>query len=103
MQWINSDGWSLSDFALNLSISANTSLTEEQHRPFLNVTASAASKSLTLGLKTGQTVIVTNTGGTNAFTVKNVSGDSGTSLAAGKTALVVASETANGSTVLVLN
>lgn len=103
LKWKNSAGWDLADFAVNLTISANAELTEEQKRPYINVTASAASKTLTLGLKDGQTAIVTNTGGTNAFTLKNVSGDTGTSVAAGKVAIIVASTTANGSVVAVLN
>lgn len=55
------------------------------------------------GLKDGQTALVTNIGGTNAVTVKNVSGDTGTSVAAGKCAIVIASTTADGSKVYVLN
>lgn len=102
-KWRYSDGWDLSDLSTNLTISANASLTDEQKKPFVNVTASAASKVLTLGLGNGQTCFVTNTGGTNAFTVKNVSGDTGTSVAAGKVAIVVGSTTANGSVVAVLN
>lgn len=102
-KWRYSDGWDLSDLSTNLTISDSTALTEEQKRPFVNVTASAASKVVTLGLGNGQTALVTNIGGTNAVTVKNVSGDTGTSVAAGKCAIVIASTTANGSTVAVLN
>ncbi len=102
-KWRFADGWDLSDLSANLTISDSAELTEEQKLPFVNVTASAASKTVTLGLKDGQTAIVTNTGGTNAFTLKNVSGDTGTSVAAGKCAIVVASTTADGSVVAVLN
>ena len=102
-KWRFADGWDLSDLSTNLTISDSAELTEEQKLPFVNVTASAASKTVTLGLKDGQTVLVTNTGGTNAFTLKNVSGDTGTSVAAGKCAIVVASTTADGSVVAVLN
>jgi len=102
-KWRFADGWDLSDLSANLTISDSAELTEEQKLPFVNVTASAASKTVTLGLKDGQTAVVTNTGGTNAFTLKNVSGDTGTSVAAGKCAIVVASTTADGSVVAVLN
>ena len=65
---------------------------------------SDASKVLTLGLPEGQLVFVINTGGTNAISVKNVSGDTGTSVAAGKAILLVAgSSTADTNTVIALN
>jgi hypothetical protein len=67
------------------------------------LTASAGSKTFTLGLAPGQVAFVINAGSTNAFTVKNVSGDTGTSLAAGKTLLIVASSTANASIVKALD
>lgn len=103
MRWKNTDGWDLSDMSEVLSMSDSATLAEDQRRPFILFTCSAASKALTLGLRNGQAAIVMNTGGTNAVTVKNLSGDSGTSVAAGKVALVVASATANASTVTVLN
>lgn len=62
----------------------------------------AASKTVTLGLSEGQIAFVANTGGTNAFTLKNVAGDTGVSVGAGKVALVVASTTADRSTIIVL-
>ena len=40
--------------------------------------------------------------GSNAFTVKNVDGDTGTSVTAGQVVLVVASTTANASVVVAL-
>ena len=87
-----------------VSKSANYALADaEKEALVIGCTMSAASKTLTLGLAAGQVAFVINEGGTNAFTVKNVSGDTGTSLAAGKVALVVGSATANASTVLVLN
>ena len=69
----------------------------------IGITMTAASKSAVLGLKDGQVAIVINEGGTNAFTAKNLSGDTGTSIAAGKVALVIGSETANGTAAYVLN
>jgi superfamily II RNA helicase len=47
--------------------------------------------------------IVKNAGGTNAFTLKNISRDTGKSLAAGKSVIIICSETANGSTVIALD
>jgi hypothetical protein len=67
------------------------------------LTATAASKTITMGLAAGQVALAHNVGDTNAFTLKNVSGDTGTSLAAGKTVLMIGSATANGSTVIALN
>ena len=86
-----------------LSKSADYSLADAEKKPYIGITLSAASKTVTLGLETGQVAIVVNEGGSNAFTLKNVSGDSGTSLAAGKLAVVKASKTANASKVYVLN
>ena len=67
------------------------------------LTASAASKKYVLGLPDGTAAIVANVGSTNAFTLKNVPGDSGTSVATGKVYLVIASETANASKFILLN
>lgn len=62
----------------------------------------AENKTLTLGLAAGQVAFVYNHG-TNTFTVKNVAGDTGTSLATGKIILMTGSTTANASTVIALN
>ena len=87
-----------------VSTGANYSLTEaEKGSYFLKVEATAASKVLTLGLAENQPMMIANVGASNAITVKNVSGDTGTSLAAGKVALVIASETADATKVYVLN
>ena len=75
----------------------------EKKNRLIKTTMSAASKTLTLGLPEGQEIIVKNAGATNAFTVKNVSGDTGTSLAVGKSLLIFASETADASTVIELD
>ena len=88
---------------VSLSKSANYSLAEDEKVFYIGVTLTAASKTVTLGLKTGQVAVVVNEGGTNAFTLKNVSGDTGTSLAAGKLAVVRGSKTADASKVYVLN
>lgn len=88
---------------VSISKSASYSLAEDEKVFYIGVTLTAASKTVTLGLKTGQVAVVVNEGGTNAFTLKNVSGDSGTSVAAGKAYLIRASETANASKLILLN
>ena len=103
MEWRWTDGYDVSEFSKTVSISDSYALKDDEKQMFVNVTCSAASKTLTLGLPTGQNMILTNIGGSNAITIKNVAGDTGTSLAAGKTALVYASQTADASKVLVLN
>ena len=90
--------------AVAVEMSVDTTLTAEQANALcVTFTCSAASKALTLGLKEGQVMFVANVGGTNAVTVKAISGDSGTSVSAGKVAIVIASETANASKIYVLN
>ena len=83
--------------------SANYTLADDEKVAYIGITLSAASKTVTLGLPDGDVALVVNEGGTNAFTLKNVSGDSGTSVAAGKAYLVRASTTANGSKLTLLN
>lgn len=84
------------------SVATDLSLTATDHAPLIAVTLTAASKAVTLNLPAGSFCFVLNEGGTNAFTLKNISTDSGTSLAAGKAALVTTS-TAGAGTVYVLN
>ena len=103
MNWKYSGGFDPAEFCTTISFSVNTELTDEQKDVFLSATATAASKTLTLGLANGQFMVVANIGGSNAFTVKNVAGDTGTSVAAGKVALVIASTTANATKCYVLN
>lgn len=103
MKWFYTDGWGLGDFNTVITTADSITLKDDEKRPFICVTASAASKTVTLGLGEGDCAIVYNAGGSNAFTVKNVAGDTGTSVAAGKVALVMASLTANATAVKVLN
>ena len=103
MKWLNTDSWNLTDFTTVISVDADYALAESERKPFINVTATAASKVLTLDLAEGDCAIVYNAGGTNAFTVKNVSDDTGTSVGAGKVAYVMASRTADATAVKVLN
>lgn len=103
MKWHFSDGWNLDDFSTDLSIEDSVELTADQKTPFLSFTCSAASKAITLGVAPGDFMLVANIGGTNAVTVKAISGDTGTSVAAGKVALVIGSGTANASKIYVLN
>ena len=67
-----------------------------------SITMSAGSKVLTLGLAAGQTMIVYNAG-SETVSVKNVAGDTGTSVATTKAVLVIGSATANASIVIALN
>lgn len=93
-----------SSIATSVEMSVDTTLTDAQKNNLvIAFTCSAASKSLVLGLADGQSVIVANIGGTNAVTVKAITGDSGTSVGAGKVALVIGSSTANASKIYVLN
>lgn len=104
MRWHQTDGFSLHDFSAVLSISDSYALADDEKRPFVSVTCSAASKVLTMGLNPGEQCLVTNVGGTNAITVKNISGDTGTSVGTGKVALVIGgTSTADTVVVKVLN
>lgn len=87
-----------------LSKAADYTLTAaEAAAAVIGITLTAASKTVTLGLAEGQVAFIINEGGTNAFTAKNVSGDSGTSIAAGKVALVIGGAEANATKIYVLN
>ena len=104
MQWHYTNGWSLGEFSTELTMSANYELKAHEKTPFISFTCSAASKVLTLGLEPGDTAIVTNIGGTNAVTVKNIAGDTGVSVGAGKVALCIGgTSTADTSVCKVLN
>lgn len=89
--------------AVSISKAANYTLAKDEKVQYIGVTMTAASKTLTLDMDDGTACLVVNEGGTNAFTLKNVSGDSGTSIAAGKAYLVRASRTANGTKATLLN
>jgi len=88
--------------ATTLSKSASYSLADEEKTAYIGITLTASSKTVTLGLDDGLACIVVNEG-SNAFTLKNVSGDTGTSIASGKAYLVKASTTADGSVLTLLN
>lgn len=103
MRWKMTDGHIPSDFCNQIAFSVDTALTAEQRTMFISFSCSAASKALTLGVEPGECMLVANIGGTNAVTVKAITGDSGTSVAAGKVALVIGSGTANASKIYVLN
>lgn len=75
----------------------------EKDQQLYLITLSEASKTVTLGNSAGTWCIVHNAGDTNAFTLKNVSGDTGHSLAAGKTVLVIPDATANTTVFIALN
>lgn len=103
MKWHFSDGWNLDDFSTDLSIEDDATLAADQKTPFVTFACSAASKSLVLDVAPGDCMIVANIGASNAVTVKAITGDTGTSVAAGKVALVIGSGTANASKIYVLN
>ena len=87
---------------VSLSKAADYALTKAEKTAYVGITMTAASKTLTLGLKDGDVMFLVNEGNTNAVTIKNVSGDTGTSLGAGKAAVIVASTTADGSKVTII-
>lgn len=89
--------------ATAISKADSYTLADSEKTPYIGITLTAASKTVTLGLPDGVCALLVNEGGSNAFTLKNVSGDSGTSIAAGKAYLVRASTTANGSKLTLLN
>lgn len=91
------------DLATIISTDKDLALAKGQKHGLAAITLTAASKTVTLGLGDGEYMRVLNAGGTNAFTLKNVAGDTGTSLAAGKYAVVIGSTTADASIVKVLN
>ena len=89
---------------VKLSKAADYTLTaDERSTAAVCAELTAASKALTLGIAEGQVLFVVNTGSTNAFTLKGRTGDTGTSLGAGKAALVIGSETADATKIYVLN
>lgn len=80
----------------------NYALTASEKLFVINAKMTAGSKTLTLGLAAGQVAIVYNYG-TETITVKNVAGDSGTSLATTKMIIITGSTTADASVVVALN
>ena len=104
-QWHLSGGFDAAlDFCELVSMSDHVALTDKQKDIFIRFTCSAASKVLTMGFDEGQFAIIANVGASNAVTVKNVAGDTGTSVAAGKVALFIGgSSTADTCKCYVLN
>lgn len=78
-------------------------LTSAESKKFvISLKNTGNSKTFTLGLEDGQVALVYNHG-TESFTLKNVSGDTGTTVATTKLYLVIGSKTANASKVIALN
>ena len=104
-EWKYSNGFAPAlDFCELVSMSDHVSLTDKQKDIFIRFTCSAASKVLTMGFDEGQFAVIANVGASNAVTVKNVAGDTGTSVAAGKVALFIGgSSTADTCKCYVLN
>lgn len=103
MQWKYSNGYDTSEFATILEIEDDAELTEEQKDLFLLVTASAASKTLLLGLTDGQPMFIYNAGNTNAFTAANIKDDSGQSIGTGEVWLAIGSADADKTIFVQLN
>lgn len=103
MQWKYSNGYDTSEFCTALEIEDDYALGEYEKDLILKAESTAASKSIQLGLADNQPMIIANVGASIAFTAKNLKNDSGTSIAAGKVALVLGSTTANGTKIYVLN
>ena len=103
MEWKWTDGYEVSEFAKVIEKDDSYALADNEKQLLVAFCFNSGSKTLTLGYPEGQVSLIYNFGSSNAVTVKNVSGDSGTSVAAGKVALVKASATANGSKVVLLN
>ena len=103
MKWGFTDGWKLGDLSAVIEKADSYALADDEKKPFVNVSMSAASKALTLGLDVGDVMVVSNIGGSNAVTVKAIDGDTGTSVAAGKVALCIGQASANASKIYVLN
>ena len=87
--------------AAKISSGANITLKEKDRAFYLAFSLTAASKTVTLDLPEDAVCVVVNEG-SNAFTLKNVSGDSGQSVAASNAYLVHASRTANATTLLLI-
>lgn len=87
--------------AARISTGANMTLSEKDRAFILMINATASSKTVTLDLPDGACCIVANPG-SNAFTLKNVSGDTGTSIAANTVYLIRGSRTADASDVIPL-
>ena len=99
---VAADCFSGPQVATVLSKAADYTLSDAEKRFVVEATFTAASKALVADLEEGQSIIVVNAGGTNAFTLKNLSGDTGTSVGVGKAALLRASRTANASVITIL-
>lgn len=103
MEWKYSNGYSTAEFATILDFEDDTELTEEQKDLFVLAEATAASKTLTLGLTDGQPMIIYNAGASIAFTAANLEDDSGQSIGHGEVWLAIGSTTANGTVFSQLN
>lgn len=102
MTWKYSNGFDPSEFATSIAFDDSVELKESEKDLFLAIDAKSASKNVVLGLEAGQFMVIANVGSI-AATVKNLSGDTGTSLASGKTALVIGALTSDATKCYVLN
>jgi hypothetical protein len=85
-----------------VTLSGNMTLPEKDRAFVLIVQATASGKTLTLDLPDDACCIVVTIDDSNAYTLKNVSGDSGASISPESIYLVKASREANGTMVVQL-
>lgn len=87
-----------------ISIAQQSYTATEENRMALVISASSASTAaLVLGGSDADVFLFCNTNAEDAITVKNLETDSGTSVAAGKTALILCSDVANQTKIIVLD
>ena len=86
--------------ASTITLSDNMTLPERDRAFVLIVQATASSKTLTLDLPDDACCIVVTIDDSNAYTLKNVSGDNGASISPGSIYLVKAGREANGTMVV---
>lgn len=103
MEWRYTDGYDTAEFSKTIVKDDSYELAADEKQLFVNFAISAASKTLTLGLADGQSMIVHNVHASRAATVKNLSGDTGASVGAGKVAIVYGSTTSDATKIVVLN
>lgn len=103
MEWRYTDGYDTAEFSKTIVKEDSYALAEDEKQLFVNFEFTAASKILTLGIADGQSMIVHNIASSRAATVKNLSGDTGSSVAAGKVAIVYGSTTSDATKIVLLN
>ena len=101
MQWKYSNGYDTSEFLTDLSFDDDYALGEYEKDLILKASATASSKTLTLGLADNQPMLILNAGD-EAFTAANLKDDSGQSIGANELYLVIGSSTADSTSFIQL-